>query len=663
MKPVYLKIAVGNVKKSYRDFMIYFMTLTFSVCLFYVFNSFDAQQKIMMLSTDQEYYINLVATFMLILSFFVVFVFGFLILYANNFLIKRRKKEFGLYMLMGMPKKKISRILIYETLFIGLISLISGLLLGLAVSQLTAILVAALFKVEVNFHFVYSSLAMLMTVLCFALIFVVIMLFNTRILNHYKLSQLLTAEKANEKKLLMSLPVSIVLFIVSLLFLGAAYFLASYSTVTFVEFFGQILVLGIIGTMLFFFSLSGFLLFFIKRSRKFYFHNLNMFVLKQINAKINTNFISMGIICLMLLLSIGALATGLNLNEAFSNDLTLRTPYDTSIVMYEHDLKQEDMYRLSSGLDIESSDWVELIRSDVDESVIFPMLPEKSKNVFANATASIVLISVSDYNKLMHNLGQREIHLAADEALITCDMELIQTSLQGGKYAGETVTVFGRDLHLINDQIDVLYPYTMSQGGNYGIFFIVNDELTANEVAMTSIWNINFSGNADEQSDELSQRLSALRQENSEILGSYQLYTRTVIMMSDTSFGMIFTFIGLYLGIVFAMASTVILALQQLSDASDNRQRYQVLSKLGADRSQINHAVYLQIGLYFILPLGLAVLHSYIGINAVCNAFSFLGIGNVTKSALITAALFMLVYGLYYWITVQGVKSILRKAN
>lgn len=102
----------------------------------------------------------------------------------------------------------------------------------------------------------------------------------------------------------------------------------------------------------------------------------------------------------------------------------------------------------------------------------------------------------------------------------------------------------------------------MSQGGNYGIFFIVNDELTANEVAMTSIWNINFSGNADEQSDELSQRLSALRQENSEILGSYQLYTRTVIMMSDTSFGMIFTFIGLYLGIVFAMASTVILALQ-----------------------------------------------------------------------------------------------------
>ena len=639
MKPVYLKIAVGNVKKSYRDFMIYFMTLTFSVCLFYVFNSFDAQQKIMMLSTDQEYYINLVATFMLILSFFVVFVFGFLILYANNFLIKRRKKEFGLYMLMGMPKKKISRILIYETLFIGLISLISGLLLGLAVSQLTAILVAALFKVEVNFHFVYSSLAMLMTVLCFALIFVVIMLFNTRILNHYKLIQLLNAEKANEKQRLMSLPV------------------------TFVEFFGQILVLGIIGTMLFFFSLSGFLLFFIKRSRKFYFHNLNMFVLKQINAKINTNFISMGIICLMLLLSIGALATGLNLNEAFSNDLTLRTPYDTSIVMYEHDLKQEDMYRLSSGLDIESSDWVELIRSDVDESVIFPMLPEKSKNVFANATASIVLISVSDYNKLMHNLGQREIHLAADEALITCDMELIQTSLQGGKYAGETVTVFGRDLHLINDQIDVLYPYTMSQGGNYGIFFIVNDELTANEVAMTSIWNINFSGNADEQSDELSQRLSALRQENSEILGSYQLYTRTVIMMSDTSFGMIFTFIGLYLGIVFAMASTVILALQQLSDASDNRQRYQVLSKLGADRSQINHAVYLQIGLYFILPLGLAVLHSYIGINAVCNAFSFLGIGNVTKSALITAALFMLVYGLYYWITVQGVKSILRKAN
>lgn len=661
MKPVYLKIAVGNVKKSYRDFMIYFMTLTFSVCLFYVFNSFDAQQKIMLLSTQQEYYINLVSTFMIVLSFFVVFVFGFLILYANNFLIKRRKKEFGLYMLMGMPKNKISRILIYETLFIGIISLISGLILGLLVSQLTAILIASLFAVEVSFHFVYSPLALFMTILCFAMIFVVIMLFNTRILNHYKLIHLLNADKSNEKQRFMSLPVSIILFLISILFLGAAYFLASYSIVTFMGFFGQVLTLGILGTMLFFFSLSGFMLFFIKRSRKIYYHNLNMFVLKQINAKINTNFISMGIICLMLLLSIGALATGMNLNEAFSGNLQARIPYDTSIILYQHDLKNENIKQLANNLNISSESWIDVYQSDAHNTDLFPYMTQQAKQDFLHTAASIMLISTDDYNELMRNLGKREIHLADNEALLTCDLEMIQSLLQGGSYAGNTITIFDTELKIINDQIDVLYPYTMSQGGNYGILMIVNNQLLENSVPITSIWNMNFASDPQAASGEIKERLSLLREENGDILGSYQVNTSEEVMMNDTSFGMIFTFIGLYLGIVFAMASTVILALQQLSDASDNRSRYQVLMKLGADRSQINHAVYLQIGLYFILPLGLAVIHSFVGINAVCSAFSILGIGNIAKSTLITAGLFLLIYGLYYWVTVQGVKSILRK--
>lgn len=661
MKPVYLKIAVGNVKKSYRDFMIYFMTLTFSVCLFYVFNSFDAQQKIMMLSTEQEYYINLVSTFMIILSFFVVFVFGFLILYANNFLIKRRKKEFGLYMLMGMPKKKISLILIYETFFIGIISLISGVILGLLVSQLTAILIASLFSVEVSFHFVYSPLALFMTVLCFAMIFVVIMLFNTRILNHYKLIDLLNADKTNEKQRFMSLPVSMIIFIISVLFLSIAYFLASYSVVTFIGFFAQVLTLGILGTMLFFFSLSGFMLFFIKRSRKIYYNNLNMFVLKQINAKINTNFISMGIICLMLLLSIGALATGLNLNEAFSSNLAVRTPYDTSVFLYQHDLSDEDLEQVLNTLDIQEEAWIDIYLSDINSTALLPYMTDKAKEEFIHANSSITLISMSDYNELMQHLGEREIHLAEDEMLLTCDLEMIQSSLQGGSYAGQMITIFDQDFKMINDQVDVLYPYTMSQGGNYGIIMVVNDSLLEDIVPITSIWNIDFASDPHSASAELKNRLSTLCDENGERLGSYQVNTSEEVKMNDTSLGMIFTFIGLYLGIVFAMASTVILALQQLSDASDNRSRYQVLMKLGADRLQINHAVYLQIGLYFILPLGLAMLHSFVGINAVCNAFSMLGVGNIVKSTLITAGLFLLIYGLYYWVTVQGVKSILRK--
>ena len=109
------KLAFENVKKSYKDYFIYFLTLMFSVCLFYTFNSFSSQKNIMELSESQAMSLQMVGLFMNMLSFFVVFVLAFLILYANNFLIRRRKKEFGIYMMLGMEKRDISKILIYET--------------------------------------------------------------------------------------------------------------------------------------------------------------------------------------------------------------------------------------------------------------------------------------------------------------------------------------------------------------------------------------------------------------------------------------------------------------------------------------------------------------------------------------------------------------------
>lgn len=263
---MYFRLAVKNVKKSFRDYMIYFLTLAFAICLFYSFNSFQAQQAVMELSQSQHEIIESVQGLIKTLSMFVAVILGFLIIYANNFLIKRRKKELGLYTLLGMPKHHISRVLVYETFMIGLLSLIAGLLAGLFVSQLLTIITANLFEAALNYSFIFSTDATKMTIIAFAMIFFIIMIFNIFILNRYQLIDLLTADKKNETLKAKNIYLSILMFLLSLVILGFTYWYALSEGMNALMQLQIIAPAGIIGTILFFMALSGFLLKFVQSS-------------------------------------------------------------------------------------------------------------------------------------------------------------------------------------------------------------------------------------------------------------------------------------------------------------------------------------------------------------------------------------------------------------
>ncbi len=189
------KIGFTNLKKSYKDYFVYFMTLMFSVCLFHTFNSFSSQEQVLNLSTSQSTVLKTVGQFMNVLSVFVAIVLAFLILYANNFLIRRRKQEFGIYMLLGMPKRDISRILVYETMAVGFLSLLSGLLLGALCSQLLGIFSAGMLQVSMSFRVIFSIPSAITTSISFTVIFVIIMLLNTRVIAKVKLIDLLQSKR------------------------------------------------------------------------------------------------------------------------------------------------------------------------------------------------------------------------------------------------------------------------------------------------------------------------------------------------------------------------------------------------------------------------------------------------------------------------------------
>ena len=174
---MFSKLALRNVRRSFRDYGVYLLTLTFGVCLFYTFNSIDGQGVMVYLAQSQNPMAQLIQTILDIFSVFVAVVLACLILYANTFLIRRRKRELGTYLLLGLSQRQVSGLLVLETLVIGLISLAAGLLLGLAASQGLSALTLSMFSIRVDaFALAFSPRAAVRTVGYFGLIFLLVML-------------------------------------------------------------------------------------------------------------------------------------------------------------------------------------------------------------------------------------------------------------------------------------------------------------------------------------------------------------------------------------------------------------------------------------------------------------------------------------------------------
>ncbi|MDY5912233.1 MAG: FtsX-like permease family protein, partial [Inconstantimicrobium porci] len=198
---MYFKVAAKNVKKSFKDYSVYFLTLTLAVCIFYSFNSLSAQKVMFDLSKKgTAEVIETLSEGISDISILVSIILGGLILYANNFLIKRRNKEFGLYMMLGMSRSKISGILMCETIIVGILSLACGLIIGLVLSQVLSLVVVKLFDFDMtSYRFIFSLPAVGRTALYFGIMFILVMIFNILIISKYKIIDLLKSSVKNEK--------------------------------------------------------------------------------------------------------------------------------------------------------------------------------------------------------------------------------------------------------------------------------------------------------------------------------------------------------------------------------------------------------------------------------------------------------------------------------
>lgn len=663
---MYFKLSFKNVRKSFRDYMLYFATLTFAVCVFYVFNSIEAQQAMLNLSESASAMIKNLASMISIISVFISFILGFLIVYANNFLIRRRKKELGIYMTLGMDKGKISRILVTETIIIGFCSLGIGLLAGVFFSQWLSIFTAKLFEADMTkYQFIFSGSAFFKTILYFGIIFVIVMVISTFVIGKYKLIDLINASKQNEKPRLKSPVLTVILFILSIACLGVAYGLVLKNGI--MNFDGWLLfevILGSIGTFLFFASLSGFFLSLIKASKRRYYKGLNMFVLRQINSRINTAHISMSLICLMLFCTIGILSTGLGINGVMDSTLKNGTPFDISITAPVTASMAEALKAKGVDLAKYTDRYTEFGNYQKDglnmSAVLNPVKPYWPKEVTPKMLEQpLLLLKVSEFNALMKlqnkdelTLSDSSVALYSDYAASADSLNKILVKFLDGRYP---VNINGKD-YSVNPKL-MTDSISTAMGSNF-MSLIVPDSIVEGITPVQKTLNFNCKGDSAAMQQQITNDFTAFYNADPDGF-DFTVYSKNQIKDSYTGAKAIISYLGIYIGIIFLLTSAAVLALQQLSEVSDNRQRYAILKKIGADDKLINGAIFKQTLIYFALPLALACVHSVVGLKVANEAVSAMGDLDIVSNTLITAAMILVVYGGYFLATYLGGKNMI----
>ena len=658
---MYFKLAAKNIKKSLKDYTIYFLTLVFGVCIFYTFNSIKSQGVMMELSELQANAFELTNSVIGIASVFISFILGFLIVYANNYLIKRRKKEFGIYMTLGMENKSLSRIIFVETMLIGVISLGIGLVCGVLLSQGISVFTAKLFKTDITkFTFIFSRDAFIRTIICFGLIYLVVLIFNSYAVRKVQLIDLLNGARKNENLKVKNIWISVVVFLISITMIGIAYYMVLKAGVA-VVFNIVPIILGFVGTFLFFFSLSGFLLKILQANKKHYLKDLNMFVLRQINSKINTTFISMSFICLMLFVAICTFSGGLGITKAMNIDLDDLTQFDASFWSYDTEDIIGVINEQYGGLDpiIEEKSQYTNYNTETNYSkFISQEAMEKNKNnypIFVDD--KIKAIKLSDFNLVMRMLGKEEIALEENEYYAFGDIPDLIKYIQEAMDRGTNVIVNGNELKPANYEVMEVTTYNSTMKNNL-CTFVVNDSLVNGlEVSMTNL-NIKFNCSEEEAENFINNNLRSVDR-----VGKTPIYGMTKSELRDNSIGLgaMVSYLALYIGIVFLITSAAVLALQQLCESADNSYRYELLKKIGVDDEMIKISLFYQIGIYFMVPLSLAIVHAIVGLKISGDIVSIFGNANMLKYILYTMIAVILIYGGYFIATYNGAKKIIKE--
>ncbi|WP_343101599.1 ABC transporter permease [Romboutsia sp. MSSM.1001216sp_RTP31141st1_G3_RTP31141_220114] len=673
------KLSKRNVQRSMKDYSIYFFTLVLGVCIFYIFNSVEAQTAMMDMTENQKKLMEVTTMIISIVSVFVSFILGFLIIYANNFIIKKRNREFGIYMTLGISRSKIAFMLFYETIIVGVMSLAVGLFVGVFLSQGLASVTAKLFSLDMKkYQFIFSKEACIKTIIYFSIMFFITMILNFVVVSRYKLINLINSQRKNEKLKGTNLILSVALFIISIVCLGFAYKLILENALVDItdNNFKLSILLGVVGTVLFFRSLAGFLIKLVQNDKNLYLKNLNTFTLRQLNSKINTNYISMSIICLMLFISIGMYSSAIGLKNAMEKSAESQTPYDVTFIEtynpqektnYNNEKLSEILKKLDLNVNDYSKEYLDynFYKSPIKFIKMFENTSDDflSKQLKVTMDHNIPIIKLSDYNKLNKMAGKKTINLKDKEVLFVTNSSTMENPIKDYIKNNKSIKI-GNDEFKINENYQNQSLENDLAKDNF-ITFVVEDKYADKYDISQKCLSFNYVGDKKDTENNLTKNLE--KSKNKQIQyqkdnGSILIFiSKQMVLEINMSNAAMFLYIGLYIGIIFLISSAAVLALNQLSGATESLGRYEILKKLGVSSKMINKSIFIQVFIYFSLPIALALVHSYFGIKVANNVIKIFGDYDTVGTNVVAVVSICVIYAIYFFGTCKGYRRIVNK--
>ena len=648
-KVFYPRLAATNLKKNGSTYFPYMLTSVCSVLTFYTMHALAANPGLSNMpgATSLKMILNLGVIVVGLFS-------AILLFYTNGFLIKRRKKELGLYSILGMEKKHIARVLLYETLFTAVISLVLGLAGGLLIGKLLFMLLLNILQFATPIVYTITPDSLAVTATLFAAVFGLTLLTNLMQIRLADPINLLRGSQQGEKEPRVKWP----LLVIGLLSLGGGYFIALTvkSPLDALLLFFVAVILVIIGTYCLFTAGSIALLKALKRKRGFYYKPGNFIAVSGMLYRMKQNAVGLANICILSTMVLVTISTTVSLYIGQNDILRNRYPLDMSVSCPDTPeaiqatdelltrLARENKVTIPARYGYSTIPYTTAFRNG---NGFYSKVPE-GMNATPADIAVIRTMSLADYTRMTG----REAALDKDEVLVYTD----------------TMAAFGADTLLLNDtslqvkaELDELPLAPKRRDPAQPTLYLVCQDKAAllrladvmNKEDKSLIYEQSFNVTGGEEAaaafsqavQDASGAVSGLRSD-SQYLAKTSWYA---------SFGG-FLFIGIFLGLLFMMAAVLIIYYKQISEGYDDHDRFAIMQKVGMSRKEVHRTIMKQIRLVFFLPLAAAAVHIVMALKVMVK---MLGAFALTNTALIvtctgvTLLLFALLYFLVYTLTAR----------
>ncbi|TBX54620.1 ABC transporter permease [Bacillus mycoides] len=636
-------IALRNIQRNFKDYFVYFASMIFSIVIYFTFKALQYNSQMEKAAEGSK---KISGAFQVSSVMLIIFVAVFII-YSNGFFTRKRKKEVGLYSLLGIRKKQIGKMLFYENMLMGLMSLIIGIAIGSVLSKLFLELLVSMMGLNLNVHFEVPMAAIVDTAIIFFVIILYTSLQGYRLIYRFKLIELFRAEREGE-----TMPKgSVIMAFISVFLIGSGYFLALMymKAVMYADFMVvalYILLATVAGTYLLFMFFTVFVLKRARNNKSAFYNGMNMVTTSQLLYRIKGNAKSLATIAILSAVTLTAVGTSVTMYYNTFTQSKVAAPYS-----YSYEKKDEALdKKVKEILAGEKSNHPVTYESEVE------MIPVKGTfkgeradqvlNTHYNVTNQYQLISQSSFNTFAKRLDVEPVNLSANEAFVY-DSLYIEKLDFGPLYTGnKAVFPVGNE----SEELNIKGVNSRSLTNLNELFVIVPDQTyeQAKQVHETrTVKNIDVKG--ERNSKELTAKLTSIMPAGeSEVLKPFNdFYTGFQMGIETTGLMM---FIGLFLGLVFLLATGSIIYFKQLTEASADRDRYVVLHKIGVTKQEMKKAIAKQVSFIFAIPLIIGILHSLFALKGLSNILPF----EIMIPLLISIGVYGVIYIGYYFLTVRS---------